>query len=69
MPFLTAYSKQTTMIHRGLPQENWLQKGVRVAEQGLKIWGTAQGLYQAGSALATGVRSAYQVAAPLLAAL
>ena len=54
------------MYHK-VPPESWFQKGVRAAEQGLKIYGTARGLYEAGSALATGVRSAYQVAAPVLA--
>ena len=54
------------MYHK-IPPESWFQKGVRAAEQGLKIYGTARGLYEAGSALATGIRSAYQVAAPALA--
>ena len=47
------------------PHENWFQKGIRYADQGLKIYGTAQGLYQVGSAIATGVRAA----APMLALL
>ena len=51
------------------PHENWLQKGVRYADQGLKIYGTARGLYEAGTALASGLRSAYQVAGPALAML
>ena len=48
-----------------VPHENWFQKGLRVADQGLKIYGTAQGLYQAGSAIATGLRAA----APMMALL
>ena len=56
------------MYHK-VPHENWFQKGIRVAEGGLKIYGTARGLYEAGSALATGLRSAYQVAGPMLALL
>ena len=39
-----------------VPHENWLQKGVRIADQGLKIWGTAQGLYQAGTTIASGLQ-------------
>ena len=45
--------------------ENWFQKGLRVADQGLKIAGTVQGMYQVGSAIATGIRGA----APMLALL
>ena len=48
-----------------VPHENWLQKGVRIADQGLKIYGTAQGLYQAGTAIASGLRAA----APMMALL
>ena len=56
------------MYHK-VPHENWFQKGIRAAEGGLKIYGTARGLYEAGSALATGMRGAYQVAAPMMALL
>ncbi len=56
------------MYHK-IPHEHWLQKGMRVAEDGLKIYGTAKGLYEASSAIATGIRSAYQVASPMLALL
>ena len=56
------------MIHK-IPHESWLTKGARVAEQGLKIYGTARGIYEAGSAIASGVRSAYQIASPMLAML
>ena len=44
------------------PHENWLQKGLRYADQGLKVFGTAKGLYDAG-------RAVYGVAAPALAML
>jgi hypothetical protein len=54
------------MYHK-LPKESWFDKGLRAVEGGLKIYGTARGLYEAGSALATGLRSAYQVAGPMLA--
>ncbi len=47
------------------PHENWFQKGLRVADQGLKIFGTAKGIYEVGSALAAGARAA----APMLALL
>ena len=56
------------MYHKH-PQENWLQKGMRVADQGLRTYGTAQGFYQAGTAIASGLRSAYAVAGPALAML
>ena len=56
------------MYHKH-PPENWMQKGVRAVEGGLKIYGTAQGLYQAGTAVASGLRSVYQVAGPMLALL
>ena len=56
-------------MYKQIQHENWLQKGLRAAEGGLKIYGTAKGLYDAGSALATGIRSAYQVASPMLALL
>ena len=42
------------------PHENWLQKGMRIADQSLKVFGTAKGLYDAG-------RAVYGVAAPALA--
>ena len=54
------------MYHK-LPQESWFQKGLRAADQGLKMYGTARGIWEAGSAIATGLRSAYQVASPVLA--
>lgn len=57
----------TSKMYHKLPQESWFQKGVRAAEQGLKIYGTARGLYEAGSAIYGGLRSAYQVASPMLA--
>ena len=47
------------------PHENWFQKGIRIADQGLKIVGTAKGIYEVGSAIATGARAV----APMLALL
>ena len=46
-----------------------MQKGVRAVEGGLKLYGTGQALYQAGTAVASGLRSAYQVAGPMMALL
>ena len=34
------------------PHENWLQKGVRYVDQGLKVYGTMKGLYDASRAVA-----------------
>jgi len=47
------------------PHENWFQKGIRIADQGLKIVGTAKGIYEVGSAIPTGARAV----APMLALL
>ena len=47
------------------PHENWFQKGLRYADQGLKVIRTAKGIYEVGSAIAAGVRAA----APMLALL
>ncbi len=52
-----------------LPRESWMQKGIEAVEGGLKIYGTARGVYEAGSAIATGLRGAYEVASPMLALL
>ena len=52
-------------MYRKLPHENFLQKGMKIADQGLKMYGTAQGLYN----MYQGLRGAYQVAAPMLAML
>ena len=42
---------------------------MRAAEDGLKIYGAAKGLSEVGSASTAGVRSAHQVASPMLAPL
>ncbi len=52
-----------------LPRESWMQKGIKAVEGGLKIDGTARGVYEAGSAIATGLRAGYQIASPMLALL
>ena len=48
-----------------VPKESWFQKGLKVADQGIKIFGTAKGIYEVGSAIATGARAV----APMLALL
>jgi len=52
------------MYHK-IPRETWYSKSLKVADQGIKIFGTAKGLYEIGSAIASGVRAA----APMLALL
>ena len=47
------------------PHENWFQKGIRIADQGLITVGTAEGIYKVGSAIARGARAV----APMLALL
>ena len=49
--------------------ESWLHKGLRYADEGLRVFGTAKGLYEAGAAVAGGLRTAYGVAAPVAGAL
>ena len=51
------------------PHEAWYQKSIRAAEGALKIYGTARGVYEAGSAIASTLRTGYQIAAPALAML
>ena len=54
------------------PHENWFTKSVRVADQGIKIAGTMKGIYEIGSAVASGARMAAmgaRAAAPMLALL
>ena len=51
------------------PHENWLQKGLRYADQGLKVYGTMKGLYDAGRAVMGAGQAVYGVAAPALAML
>ena len=47
------------------PEQHWLSKVKNTVEGGLKIYGTARGLYEAGSAIAAGARAV----APLLTVL
>jgi hypothetical protein len=60
------------VMYNRIPQESWLTKGLKTAEQGLKLYGTVKGLYDAGTAIAGGMRVLYQgaaMAAPVLAVL
>ena len=47
------------------PEEHWLSKVKNTIDGGLKLYGTARGLYEAGTAIAAGARAV----APLLSAL
>ena len=38
-------------MYKQIPHENWFQKGIKAAEGGLKIYGTAKGLYDAAYAV------------------
>ena len=44
------------------PEQHWLSKVKNNVDNGLKIYGTMRGLYEAGSAIAAGARAV----APLL---
>ena len=45
-----------------------MQKALHLTDQGLKVYGVAHGIYSAATGIAAGVRTAYQVAAPLIQA-
>ncbi len=47
--------------------EGFFDKGLRLANQGLSIVGTAKGLYEAGSTLYAGARGVAALAGPALA--
>jgi hypothetical protein len=47
--------------------EGFFDKGLRLANQGLSIVGTAKGLYEAGSTLYAGARGVAAMAGPALA--
>ena len=48
-------------------KEGFFDKGLRIANQGLQIVGTAKGLYEAGQTLYAGARGVAAVAGPALA--
>ena len=50
------------------PRQGFMDKALRLTDQGLKVYGTMHGIYSAATGIAQGVRAAYQVAAPMIAA-
>ena len=44
-------------MYQKVPEENWLQKGVKAVDQGLAVYNTGKALYQAGTTLASGFRA------------
>ena len=48
-------------------QEGFFDKGLRLANQGLQIVGTAKGIFEAGQTLYAGARGLAAVAGPALA--
>ena len=53
------------MAHQSLPPENFFSKGLRYAQQGVSLMGTARGLIEGGRYLYNG----FQYARPFLAML
>jgi hypothetical protein len=54
-------------MHIKAPQESFLDKSVRVAQQGVNIMGTLKGAYEVGKTIYGGVSAAATMARPLLA--
>jgi hypothetical protein len=50
------------------PRQGFMDKALHLTDQGLKVYGVAHGIYSAATGIAQGVRAAYQVAAPMIAA-
>ena len=50
------------------PRQGFMDKALHLTDQGLKVYGVAHGIYSAATGIAAGVRTAYQVAAPLIQA-
>ena len=50
------------------PRQGFMDKALHLTNQGIRIYGVAHGIYSAATGIAQGVRAAYQVAAPLIAA-
>ena len=60
------------MAHRALPHEGFFDKGLRQANQGLQVVGTARGLWEAGQTVYGGMQAVGRLAAvagPALAIL
>ena len=53
-------------MYQKVPEENWLQKGVKAVDQGLAVYNTGKALYQAGTTLAAGFRSIAPVMSMML---
>ena len=60
--------KENEMIQKR-PYQCFLSKTLHYTDQALRVFGTAKGLYEAGAGIASGLRSAYQIAAPIAAIL
>ena len=50
------------------PRQGFLSKALHLTDQSLKVYGVARGAYSMATGIAQGLRSAYQVAAPMMAA-
>ena len=55
------------MVHQKIPPESFLDKTVRVANQGVQLMGTLKGAWEAGRTLYGGLSTAANYARPLLA--
>ena len=49
------------------PRQGFLSKALALTDQGLKVYGTAHGLYSMATGIAEGVASTYRLAAPMIA--
>ena len=60
------------MLHHHVdnhPVHKHIQNAFSTVENGLKLYGTLRGAFEAGQAIFRGAQSAYQIAAPLATAL
>ena len=55
--------------HTNHPVQKHLQNIFQTAESGLKLYATAKGIWEMGSAAVSGARALYGVAAPIAAAM
>jgi hypothetical protein len=54
-------------MHKVVPSESFLNKAVRVGEQGVQLMGTLKGAWEAGRTVYGGMATAASYARPLLA--
>ena len=54
-------------MYQKIPPESFLDKSMRVANQGVQIMGTLKGVWEAGRAIHGGLSTAAAYARPLLA--